>query len=205
MSTQETAALIESVNNMTGTVAGKMGQIDQKVATAQAQFDEWRQLKDVIGEPGDIGTMRMSIFQGHVYGTSAGIASGAGDFANKVPMLGTNSLVYFHFKTPLNVNVNSEMFWFNVRGYSYGSAKIIDEVFVGYCYSATRTVNSKACFGNLTPEVYVDTAGNVILRILMPDDYYTTVRVDTMRVGNGRLFKLDDLDVQLSLSATVEF
>ncbi len=31
MSTQETAALIESVNNMTATVAGKMGEIDQKV------------------------------------------------------------------------------------------------------------------------------------------------------------------------------
>lgn len=34
MSTQETAALIESVNQMTATVAGKMGQIDQKVNAA---------------------------------------------------------------------------------------------------------------------------------------------------------------------------
>lgn len=36
MSTQETAALIESVNNMTATVAGKMGEIDQKVDEATA-------------------------------------------------------------------------------------------------------------------------------------------------------------------------
>ncbi|CAK2830246.1 putative Tail fiber protein [Vibrio crassostreae] len=34
MSTQDTAALIESVNNMTATVAGKMGEIDQKVDKA---------------------------------------------------------------------------------------------------------------------------------------------------------------------------
>lgn len=34
MSTQETAALIESVNNMTATVAGKMGEIDTKVDEA---------------------------------------------------------------------------------------------------------------------------------------------------------------------------
>lgn len=39
MSTQETAALIESVNQMTATVAGKMGQIDQKVAFAEQKFN----------------------------------------------------------------------------------------------------------------------------------------------------------------------
>ncbi|MBF4250530.1 hypothetical protein EA007_05915 [Vibrio anguillarum] len=36
MSTQETAALIESVNNMTATVAGKMGQIDQRMDKAES-------------------------------------------------------------------------------------------------------------------------------------------------------------------------
>lgn len=41
MSTQETAALIEAVNNMTATVAGKMGQIDQKVAEAVQKTDSF--------------------------------------------------------------------------------------------------------------------------------------------------------------------
>lgn len=39
MSTQETAALIESVNNMTATVAGKMAQIDQKTQENTAKVD----------------------------------------------------------------------------------------------------------------------------------------------------------------------
>lgn len=38
MSTQETAALIESVNQMTATVAGKMGQIDQRVNNAEIEY-----------------------------------------------------------------------------------------------------------------------------------------------------------------------
>ncbi|MEL4255222.1 hypothetical protein AAEH95_08950 [Shewanella xiamenensis] len=42
MSTQETAALIESVNQMTATVAGKMGQIDQKVAAASESFEGFK-------------------------------------------------------------------------------------------------------------------------------------------------------------------
>lgn len=41
MSTQETAALIESVNNMTATVAGKMSEIDQRVAKAETEFDQF--------------------------------------------------------------------------------------------------------------------------------------------------------------------
>ncbi|MEL4429505.1 hypothetical protein [Shewanella mangrovisoli] len=42
MSTQETAALIESVNNMTATVAGKMGQIDQKVETSKQDYESFK-------------------------------------------------------------------------------------------------------------------------------------------------------------------
>lgn len=42
MSTQETAALIESVNNMTATVAGKMGQIDQRMNTAESDLNNWK-------------------------------------------------------------------------------------------------------------------------------------------------------------------
>ena len=41
MSTQETAALIESVNNMTATVAGKMGEIDDRVDEAEIEFHQF--------------------------------------------------------------------------------------------------------------------------------------------------------------------
>lgn len=46
MSTQDTAALIESVNNMTATVAGKMGEIDQRVVIAEQEFDEFQNIAD---------------------------------------------------------------------------------------------------------------------------------------------------------------
>lgn len=46
MSTQETAALIESVNQMTATVAGKMGQIDQKVIAAEQKFENFKAVAD---------------------------------------------------------------------------------------------------------------------------------------------------------------
>lgn len=51
MSTQETAALIESVNQMTATVAGKMAQIDQKVVVAQTKFDNFIQAADSKFQP----------------------------------------------------------------------------------------------------------------------------------------------------------
>lgn len=43
------------------------------------------------------------------------------------------------------------------------------------------------------------------MRILIPNIYYTTVRIDTMRVGNGRLFNLGDLKTKVSLADTVVF
>ncbi len=42
MSTQEVADLIESVNDLTGTVAGKMGEIDQKVDDAEQDFEAFK-------------------------------------------------------------------------------------------------------------------------------------------------------------------
>lgn len=206
MSTQETAALIESVNQMTATVAGKMGQIDQKVASAQAQFDEWRQLKDVIGDPGGQGTMRLNIFQGFIQGTGAPFdIGGTGGFSGKIADLGSSTDVYIHFKTPMNINTSDEMFWFNIRGYCYGSSSVIDETIVGYAYSPQRNIINKAAFGHMSPESYADSAGNVIFRIKIPIAYFVTLRIDTMRVGTSKLFDIGSLDTKVSLTATVEF
>jgi hypothetical protein len=187
-------------------VAGKMGQIDQKVASAEAQFDEWRQQKDIIGDPSQQGTMRMNVFQGFVVGTGVPYGvGGTGGFAGKVADLGSSENVYVHFKTPMNINTSDEMFWFNIRGYCYGSSSVIDETIVGYAYSPQRAIINKVGFGNMFPDSYVDSAGNVILRIKVPVAYYLTVRIETMRVGTGTLFEVGSFDAKVSLTATVEF
>nr|WP_280639852.1 hypothetical protein [Pseudomonas sp. RGM2987] len=198
------ASLVTAANNLTTVVNGKIGAINLTMAAAVAQFNEWRSLKDVEGDPAALGTIRRNVLQGHVYGTGGPYGSTAqGDFMSTE--LGSSTNVYMHFKVPLNVNANSEMFWFNIKGYSYGTAKIIEETLVGYCYQPSRVLQNVSTFGNMTPAVYVDTSGNIVMRILIPNIYYTTVRVDTMRVGNGRLFNLGDLKTKLSLSDTVVF
>lgn len=61
MSTQDTAALIESVNNMTATVAGKMGEIDQRVVTAENEFDKF--MEEARGEMSHILVSRNQIME----------------------------------------------------------------------------------------------------------------------------------------------
>lgn len=199
------AALVTAANTLTGVVNGKIAAINTTMNTALAQFNEWRNLKDVEGDPAALGTIRRNMFQGHISGTggTAGGQTSVGGFAST--NLGSNVNVYLHFKIPLNVNVNSEMFWFNIKGFCYGSAKIIEETIVGYCYQPSRTLQNVSTFGNMTPSVYVDTNGNVVMRILLPNSYYTTCRIDTMRVGNGRLFALGDITTKISLAETVVF
>jgi hypothetical protein len=198
------ASLVTAANNLTSVVNGKIGSINTTMATALNQFNEWRSLKDVEGDPTVLGTIRRNILQGFVTGT--GGAHGLGSEGGFVPTdLATSLNVYMHFKIPLNININSEMFWFNVKGYSYGTAKIIEETIVGYCYQPTRSLLNVSTFGNMTPAVYVDANGNIVMRVLIPNIYFTTVRIDTMRVGNGRLFNLGDLKTKLSLAETVLF
>ncbi|MFJ7285800.1 hypothetical protein [Pseudomonas sp. NPDC099000] len=198
------ASLVTAANNLTSVVNGKIGSINSAMTTALSQFNEWRNLKDVEGDPAALGTIRRNLLQGFVTGTGGVQTVGAqGDFVSTD--LGVSLNVYMHFRIPLNINVHSEMFWFNIKGYSYGTAKIIEETLVGYCYQPTRTLQNVSTFGNMTPAVYADANGNIIMRILIPNIYYTTVRIDTMRVGNGRLFNLGDLKTKLSLAETVAF
>ncbi|WP_299005036.1 hypothetical protein [uncultured Shewanella sp.] len=206
MSTEQTANLIESVTELTATVANKMGVIDNRMAQAEATFDEWRNQRDLHGEASEHGTVRMGILQGFVNTTDGlnSVNSGTGAFAN-VSNLETRHNIYLHFKTPLNINTHAEMFWFNIKGYSYGSACIIDETIVGYCYKPNNKLINQSAFGSLNPSSYADVNGNVILRILLPSSYYTTCRVDTMRVGNGRLFNEGDLEAKFSLEEKITF
>lgn len=198
------AALVTAANNLTTAVNGKIASINATLAAALAQFNEWRNLKDVEGDPTALGTIRRNMFQGFISGTGGIVGTGAqGGFVSTD--LGTTENVYLHFRVPLNINVNSEMFWFNIKGYSYGTAKIIEETLVGYCYQPARALQQVSTFGNMNPAAYVDANGNIVLRILVPNLYYTTIRIDTMRVGNGRLFNLGDLTTKCSLAQTVVF
>jgi hypothetical protein len=201
---QDIGKLVDAANHLTDVVDNKIQGIDAHMVKAQAQFDEWRAQKDIVGDPTIVGTRRMSIFQGEVYGTGgpSGVAS-AGDFPTID--LGSTENVYVHFKTPLNVRVDDAMFWFNLRGYCYGSSSIIDETIVGYCYHPQVDIIRKHSVGNMHPDSYHDQNGNVVLRILLPSAYYTTLCIDTMRVGDGRLFKRGDLKAALSLMEKVVF
>lgn len=198
------AALVSAANNLTGAVNGKMTAINNTLAAAVTQFDTWRNLKDVEGTPGKAGTIRRNIFQGQVFGTGLPFNVQSGDGFDTVD-LGTSLNVYVHFKLPLNVNRDVQMFWFNIKGYSYGSSKIVEETIVGYCYKPQLALINTAAFGNMTPAVYKATNGDIILRLLIPSIYYTTFRIDTMQVGDGVLFNLGDIKTKLSLSDTVVF
>ena len=198
------ASLVTAANNLTNVVSGKMGQIDQKMADAQAKFDQFRALKDVVGTPGVNGTLTTSIFQGQIYGTGGTISVGAdGDFTSAD--LGASVNVYIHLKLPINVRQVDRMFWVNIRGYSYGSAKVIEETVVGYSYLAQNTLVNTNAVGNMTPAVYIDTNGNVVVRILVPSIYITTLRIDSMRVGSNPAIAVGEIKSKLSLADKVVF
>ena len=198
------ASLVTAANNLTGAVNGKIGQIDARMDEARAEFDQYRSLKDVVGLPGTSGTLNMSVLQGAVWGTGGANGVGAGgDFP--VTDLGATTDVYAHFRLPFNINLHDQMFWLNIKGYSYGTVKIIDETFAGYCFAPQRAVISQACFGNLTPTIYTDTNGNVVCRLKFASIYVSTMRIDTMKIGTYKEIKLGDIVPKLSLSPTVVF
>lgn len=202
----QVSALVSAANNLTGVVSGKVSEIDQRMVSAEGQFDAWRQLKDVVGEPNWLATMRMNVFQGRILGSGVPYGVGGdGHFANKVDDLGQSNNIYIHFKTPMNINTTDKMFWFNIRGYSYGTAQIIDETIVGYAYRPQGAIISKSSFGTFSPDSYSDPSGNVVLRILIPNLYLTTIRIDTMDVSGTGVFPVGSLDVRVSLVDEVDF
>lgn len=201
---QNVEAVVQAANNLTEVVNGKIGQIDARMDQACEQFDDYRNKKDMIGLAGEQGTLLMNVFQGGVWGSGGAYNVGAsGGFS--LTDLGASHNVYMHFKLPLNINKHDCMFWFNIRGYSYGSAAIIDETIVGYCYSPQRQVLNQAVFGNMAPAIYTDTVGNVVMRLKFPNIYVTTIRIDTMQAGVGAMAKVGDIVAKVSLTEKVEF
>jgi len=201
---QKIGELVTATDSLTAVVNGKISQIDTRMDVARAEFDEFRSKKDMVGLVGASGSVQLNVFQGGVWGTGGPQNTGS-SCGFSVVDLGTSDNIYMHFKLPVNINTHDQMFWFNIRGYSYGSATIVDETIVGYCYSPQRAVLNKAVFGNMSPGIYTDSTGNVIMRLKFPSIYVTTIRIDTMQVGIGGLFAVGSLKSKLSLTDKVEF
>lgn len=113
----------------------------------------------------------------------------------------------FHIKLPYRVDTDSRMYHLKATGYAYNSADIIDIVWVGYCYSpsnnitktATEVIRSTA----ITAGQYVGSDNHVYLWFKVPNTYYTTFKIDAIRVGNGTLLQSGDLEVTASPLATL--
>lgn len=108
----------------------------------------------------------------------------------------------FHIKLPYRIYADTAMFYIKAEGYSHGSSEIIDIVWAGYCYQpANGIVNNKTNINNsssITAGQYSGSDGYVYLWFKVPNPYYTTFKLDTIRVGNGTL--LQEGDVQIILS-----
>ena len=206
MSVENRLALSQAIEQFSNAVKTETDELAAGIVTQETNAVQQSELREIDGIPYNIGTMRKSIFQGFVANTAGGteLTDPQGDFT-VIPNLGTNGNVYLHLKIPLNINTTSEMFWFHMTGYAFGAAKMIDELIVGYCYVPSKAVINNSASGNFAPTVYVDASGNVVLRLLFSSIYYTTLKIDTMRVGNGRLFEKGDLIARLSLNATENF
>lgn len=116
---------------------------------------------------------------------------------------------FVHFKTPLRTDTHNEMFHFHVTGYSLLASSLIDCFIAGYCYKDNNESIERVAFagtnapydaaGNPLPPVYLSSDGFVVCRIKLPvDAYHTTAVLDAMKVGNGRLFAVDSIDVIVS-------
>jgi hypothetical protein len=206
MDTVSKEGLILAVDNFSAAMAQKNKALGDQLLTHEQRLDQQVQLRDIDGVMQNIGSIRKAVLQGFVANTTATaeLTDPNGDFT-VIPNLGTNANVYLHVKLPININTHAEMFWFHFTGYAFGASKIIDEQIVGYCYQPSKAIINVGVSGTMSPGVYADANGNVVLRILFSSVYYATVNVETMRVGNGRLFSKQELVPRFSLSSTMNF
>ncbi|MDE1465800.1 phage tail protein [Spartinivicinus poritis] len=164
--------------------------------------------KKYTGIPGAIGTIRHEVFNGIVvqcmpHNDDNGPLAG-GDFTTTD--LGQDHDVTLHFVLPLNINQNSEMFFFHVRGYSFGTAIVLNEYIAGYCFAGGKILRDTHVQGNAKPAIYNDKNGVVIFSLTFSKSiYYTTVVIDSMRVGNGRQFEHGELKGIISLEKKITY
>ena len=172
---------------------------EQRVAETEAHYQKCRQSLDVLGNAEIEGAVRPAIFQGLLIDTGSSARNiGKGDFAQATFNATKRNKVYLHLRTPINLNEHDQMFRFHLRGYAYDVPKIIDEIIAGYCRKSGNKLVNVHTQGNMEPNVYVGSGGQINLRIFCASTYYLTLTVDCQRVGNGPLFERGSLHAVLS-------
>lgn len=105
----------------------------------------------------------------------------------------------FHIKLPYKVNTHSAMFHIKAIGYDFNGADIIDVTWAGYCYQPMGALIKNKTHVNISTSItagqYVGSDSNVYLWFKVPDTYYSTFKLDSMRVGNGTLLKQGDVQI----------
>ncbi|MDE1464785.1 phage tail protein [Spartinivicinus poritis] len=171
----------------------------------QAVYDKE---KLYTGKPGEIGSIRHGLVQGVIVQTSVHSPT-SGPYSNgdfPTTDLETDVNVTCHFVTPFNINKPIDsMFWFHAKGYSFGGGKEIDAMFVGYCYGSANKLINVNKKGNFSPNIYTDRHGNVILALTFNNIIYTTITIDSMRVGNAIELNKGDITCILSLETTITY
>ncbi|TMO67473.1 hypothetical protein [Pseudoalteromonas aurantia] len=189
---QDIAKLIEASNDLTTIVDNKIQDIDSKV---QAKRNEVDNLISTTNTKVDNKLSSLSIIGDGGHGTRA----------INVAHLFTpeQGATFVHIKLPLKADTNHEMFHLKVSGYAYGEAKLVDATLVGYCYKPRDNVININTAGSHSPHLYKGADGYIYGRLTFTSQYYLTLSIDTMRVGNGRLFKHGDIELIRSDAETL--
>ena len=119
-------------------------------------------------------------------------------FTNGAPHTGD----IFHIKLPYRIDVDNKMYHIAASGYAYNSAAIIDVIWVGYCYKSGSVGNKHKQIATdvsrstlITAGQYVGSDNHIYLWFKVPNTYYTTFKLDSLKVGNGSLLESGDLQV----------
>lgn len=108
----------------------------------------------------------------------------------------------FHIKLPYKADTDYAMFYLKATGYNYSQGDIIDVTWVGYCYQPDgNVINHKshvAVSATITAGQYVGSDSHVYIWLKLPNTYFSTFKIDSMHVGNGRLLKQGDLEIIVS-------
>ena len=114
----------------------------------------------------------------------------------------TNNI--FHIKLPYKISTDYAMYHIKATGYNYSQGDIIDVTWVGYCYPPNGNIISSKSHVSVSTDItagqYIGSDDHVYLWFKLPNTYFSTFKVDSMRVGNGTLLKEGDLELIVSNS-----
>jgi len=116
---------------------------------------------------------------------------------------------YMHIKLPYKVDVDNSMYHIKATGYRYRSSEVIDITWVGYCYSGSGSLiqesNINTGGSNFNITQYIGSDNHIYLRFrgTSGSNYYQSFRIDSMKVGNGKVLKEGDIQIISSASANL--